>query len=910
MSDAKSPFHRGEKEIQSRLGIQEKMEEKGRRVIRDRIPEKNLEFFAQLPLLTIGTVDECGRPWASVLAGKPGFARAIDPLKLEVRARPVYGDPLNKALIDGADIGALGLDFETRGRFRVNGKIGHLREDEFEIRVRQAFPNCPQYIQARDYDLGDDVETIGEKKAVRRGDTLNRAEAAMIAASDTLFIASQFSAGNDDWSRGVDVSHRGGKPGFVIVAHESLLLFPDYAGNCMFSTLGNIQVDPRCGLLFIDFDTGNALQLTGEAEILWEPEHVCRFPGAERVVSFQVDEKIHVEHALPITWRFQGFHPVLGTLETDGLEEPAPAPRAPMTLKSVNVSMPKEVPHDGKTVTTGIFKERVEGRVMLRRLNLEGDGQADLWGHGGAFRAVYAYSHENYDYWARELGRDDFAIGQLGENFTVEGMLDDEVCVGDVFRIGGALVEVSQPRIPCYKLALKMGIGGFQNRFLESGRVGFYFRVLEEGEVGAGDDVVLVNRDSRGMTVREVSDLLYFDKENLEATRQALYIPALSHGWKGSFAERLAKAETSPEGRKGLRSFVVERKEPESETITSFHLVPEDGAPLPGFLPGQFLTLELDIPGQPRPVIRTYSLSDSPNPEYYRLSIKRESTPADEPDLPAGLSSNYFHDQVEVGTTLRVGAARGKFHLDQDSERAVVLLSGGVGLTPMISMLNAIVPSDAARPVWLVHGTRNGREHAMGAHVRRLAVENENVHVHIRYSQPGADDVEGRDYDSRGRVDMALLKQVLPFDDYDFFLCGPTPFMRSLFCGLLSLGMSESRIHYEFFGPGSMLTEESKPAGLVEVPTAEAELTGGAQVTFARSGVTASWDPACESILDLAERQGLNLAYSCRSGICHTCMCELTEGEVEYLDDPLDPPGPGRVLICCSTPKTNLVLEA
>ena len=854
-------------------------------------------------------MDECGRPWASVLAGKPGFARAIDPLKLEVRARPVYGDPLNKALIDGADIGALGLDFETRGRFRVNGKIAHLREDAFEIRVMQAFPNCPQYIQARDYDLGDDIETIGEKKTVRRGDTLSRVEAAMIAGSDTLFIASQFSEGDDDWSRGVDVSHRGGKPGFVIVAHESLLLFPDYAGNCMFSTLGNIQVDPRCGLLFIDFDTGNALQLTGEAEILWEPEHVCRFPGAERVVSFQVEEKIHVERALPMTWRFQGFHPVFEKLETHGMEEPAPEPRAPMTLKSVSISMPKEVPHDGKTVTTGIFKERVEGRVMLRRLNLEGDGQADLWGHGGAFRAVYAYSHENYDYWARELGRDDFAIGQFGENFTVEGMLDDEVCVGDVFRIGDALVEVSQPRIPCYKLALKMGIEGFQNRFLESGRVGFYFRVLEEGEVGAGDEVVLVKRDSSGMTVREISDLLYFDKENLEATRQALHIPALSHGWKGSFAKRLAKAETSTEDRKGLRSFVVERKEPESETITSFYLVPQDGAPLPGFLPGQFLTLELDIPGQPRPVIRTYSLSDSPNPEFYRLSIKREPAPADEPDLPAGLSSNHFHDQVEVGTTLRVGAPRGKFHLDSDSERAVVLLSGGVGLTPMISMLNAIVQSDASRPVWFVHGTRNGREHAMGAHVRRLAEENENVHVHIRYSQPDPDNVEGRDYDSRGRVDMALLKQVLPFDDYDVFICGPTPFMRSLYCGLLSLGMSESRIHYEFFGPGAMLTEESKPAGPVEVATAEAELTGGTQVTFARSGVTASWDPTCESILDLAERQGLNLPYSCRSGICHTCMCELIEGEVEYLDEPLDEPDPGHILICCSRPRSNVVIE-
>ena len=270
---------------------------------------------------------------------------------------------------------------------------------------------------------------------------------------------------------------------------------------------------------------------------------------------------------------------------------------------------------------------------MLRRLNLEGDGQADLWGHGGAFRAVYAYPFENYAYWERELGRSDFTNGQFGENLTVEGMLDDEICVGDVFRIGGALVEVSQPRIPCYKLAIKMGIDGFQNRFLQSGKVGFYFRVLEEGEVGPGDAIELVRRDPRRLTVTEVSNLLFFDKDNLDATRQALQIPALSHGWKGSFQERLAKAETSAQGRRRFRDFVVDRKEPESETITSFYLVPEDGAALPESEPGQFLTFELDIPGQKKPVIRTYSLSDSPNPEYYRVSIKREPAPPGQPDL-------------------------------------------------------------------------------------------------------------------------------------------------------------------------------------------------------------------------------------------------------------------------------------
>ena len=488
-------------------------------------------------------------------------------------------------------------------------------------------------------------------------------------------------------------------------------------------------------------------------------------------------------------------------------------------------------------------------------------------------------------------------------------MLDDEICVGDVFRIGGALVEVSQPRIPCYKLAIKMGIDGFQNRFLQSGKVGFYFRVLEEGEVGAGDAIELVRRDPRRLTVAEVSNLLFFDKDDLDAARQALQIPALSHGWKGSFQERLAKAETSAPGRRGFRDFIVDRKEPESETITSFYLVPEDGAALPEFEAGQFLTFELDITGQKKPVIRTYSLSDSPNPGYYRVSIKRELAPVDQPDAPPGLSSNYFHDRVELGTKLRVGAPRGKFHLDQESERAIVLLSGGVGLTPMVAMMNAVVRSGSRRPVWFVHGVRNGREHAMGELARRTAAENDNIHVHIRYSDPDPDDVEGHDYDSRGRVDIPALKRLLPFDDYDFYLCGPPPFMKSLYCGLLSLGVAEARIHYEFFGPGAILQDDAEPAGQGEMPPAEAELVGGIQVAFARSGLTVGWDPACGSILVLAEWQGLSPDYSCRSGICHTCISDLTKGEVEYLEEPLDQPGPGQVLICCARPKTSLVIE-
>jgi len=212
-----------------------------------------------------------------------------------------------------------------------------------------------------------------------------------------------------------------------------------------------------------------------------------------------------------------------------------------MKLLSVNVSRPREVAHGSETVTTGIFKEPVEGRVLLKTLNLDGDGQADLVGHGGVYKAAYAYSVENYEYWKRELRRPDLTFGQFGENFTVEGMLEDEVHIGDVFRVGGALVEVTQPRVPCYKLGIKMGVRGFEKQFLASCRVGFYLRVLEEGEVGAGDALDLVTTDPERITVREMCHLLYFDPENLEGARKALCISALSPGWRQSFEQRLAR---------------------------------------------------------------------------------------------------------------------------------------------------------------------------------------------------------------------------------------------------------------------------------------------------------------------------------------------------------------------------------
>ncbi len=582
-----------------------------------------------------------------------------------------------------------------------------------------------------------------------------------------------------------------------------------------------------------------------------------------------------------------------------------------MKVVSVNVSPAKEVLYLGRTVTTGIFKEPVRGRVMVRRLNIDGDDQADRRVHGVGFdMAIYVYPVEHYAFWARELGRDGFPYGQFGDNLTVEGLSEDTVRIGDTFRVGGTLLQVTQPRIPCYKLTMRMEEGpDFPARFQETGRMGFYCRVLEEGEVSAGDSIELVEGDNGAVTIAEFIRVYLYEAHEPASLTRVLASRFLSEPWRMYLKKMLKKAEPvrGPHGWEGFRAFVVESKVAESETITSFYLKPQDGEPLPPYMPGQFLTFRLSMPEHPTPVTRTYSLSDSPNRrDYYRVSIKRLPAPADPPGLPPGLSSNYFHDHVQPGARLCAKAPRGKFYLDPSDTMPVVLLSGGVGLTPMISMLNAIVESGSKRPVWFVHGTRDGREHAMGAHIRRMAVENANVNVHVSYSQPRPEDSEGGDYDSRGYVNIDLLKRVLPPAAYDFYVCGPPPFMKSLYNGLLKWGVAETRIYYEFFGPVSALKEGAEAASKrAVVSESTAELT----VSFAKAGVTARWDPSLENILDLAEAQGLRPPFSCRTGICHTCSSKLSEGEVEYVTEPLDMPDPGCVLICVSKPKTNLVIE-
>ncbi|MEO0971890.1 MAG: MOSC domain-containing protein [Pseudomonadota bacterium] len=952
MTGSGSPFHAGEKAVQTRAGVAESAELLGRRMIQPQMAPAHRLFLAHDPVLVVATTDAEQRPWASLVLGESGYLATPEAGLLVVERDPSIdgADPLDASLSQGRPIGTLAIDFETRTRARQNGRIADTSATGFTVEVDEAYGNCDMYIQARapssppaapadapaphpasPAPAAARAQTPPSAPLATKTQTLSREDAVLIADADTFFIATQATDENDQVAS-LDASHRGGMPGFVLVAHESLLLFPDYPGNNMYNTLGNLALDERAGLLFVDFAEGTTLQLTGKGQLHWEAHHVSRFPGAQRVIAFTIDEVRRREHAFVAPWQFGDYSPVFSTLPTPPLVPP-PADFPAMRLRAVNLAMPRVVEGKGREVSTGIFKQPVRTPVALQRLNLAGDGQADLWGHGGSFRAVYAYPHEHYTYWAQSLGREDFASGQFGENFTIEGVDEDLVYVGDVFRVGTALVEVSQPRIPCFKLALKMGIDGFEQTFLNSGRVGFYFRVLEPGTVGAGDSFTLVGRDPAGMSVRRMSSLLFFETDDLDGARQALSIRALAHGWKGSFEERLAQAQAAREAQgaaPALRPFRVSRKERESDTITSFYLTPADGAATEPFHPGQFLPFALTLADDDgdAPVIRTYSLSDSPGKAHYRVSIKREPAPLETPDVPPGRASNYFHDEVAVGSVLQVGTPSGEFVLDPHarSERAIVLVSAGVGLTPMLSMLNSLVEASTQRAIWFVHGARNGGEHAFGDHVRQLAARYDNVHVHVRYSAPRAQDRMGQDYDSRGRVDMALLKSILPFDDYEFYMVGPTPFMRDLYRGLASFGIARSRIHYEFFGPASALEApgEHEAGGEVGAANADVRSNAGAgsasdaadavtapqSVRFARSGVDAQWTPGtANTLLELAEASGLQPPHSCRSGVCQTCRCRLLEGEVSYAQAPLAAPASGEVLVCIARPTSPVVLD-
>ena len=543
MSVEASPFHAGEQNVQERLGVRD-IEDWARKVVRDHLPDDHRAFHTAQPFLVAAARDSKDRPWVTLLVGPEDFITSPNPRSLAIAARLAAGDALEGALTPGADIGLLGIELATRRRNRVNGRIGESENDVIAFAVEQSFGNCPQYIREREWRRVDG-EAPG-KPSTRS--SLAASQRDWIASADTFFIASGYRGEGESPAFGMDASHRGGDPGFVEVESGNRLIFPDYAGNNHYNTIGNLTLDPRVGLLFVDFASGSLLQLTGGAAIDWDSQALARFPGARRLIAIEIDEVVELPSAVPLRWD--------------------------------------------------------------------------------------------------------------------------------------------------------------------------------------------------------------------------------------------ASAES-------VRSLRLIEKIRESDEVTSFVFEARDAGPLPVHEAGQHLPIEIHVPGHELPIRRTYSLSGPPSSERYRISVKRETK---------GLVSRHLHDAIEPGAILETRKPAGDFMMSC-STCPVALVSAGVGLTPMVSMLHAFAAEEGDRPVWFIHGARDGAHHPLAQEVRDLTAGRSNVTLHVAYSKPRDEDEIGTACDSVGRVDGELLSSLIDNSETHYFLCGPTGFMAGVQGELEAHGVPSAQIHTETFGP-------------------------------------------------------------------------------------------------------------
>jgi ferredoxin-NADP reductase/MOSC domain-containing protein YiiM len=547
-------------------------------------------------------------------------------------------------------------------------------------------------------------------------------------------------------------------------------------------------------------------------------------------------------------------------------------------------------------------------------LNLDGDGQGDLAGHGGEQRAVFVYQIESYRYWQEHLKRTDFVHGQFSENFTIEGLPDDAVCIGDRYQIGSALFEVTQPRVTCYRVGIRMNEPRMPALLTSTGRPGFYFRVLQQGEVGAGDEIMKVGEAKERMTVSEINALLYSPNHSRDRLERALRIEALSPGWRWSFDALLQTRTTeAASGNAGLapgaaahpaapgfRTLAVTTIEQESADVLSLTMQSPDGRPLETALPGQYVVLRLQPSVGRPPIFRSYSLSGPLSTERYRISVKVE---------PNGAAGTYLREHARPGYGLDVSSPRGSFIL-QPGGRPVVLLSAGIGSTPVLAMLYALAAASSTRQVLWLHGARDRQHHPFAAEVRRLMLALTHGRSYVCYSRPGSRDRMGADFDATGHLSRSVLDEVGVPQEGEVYLCGPSRFMADMKEALATLGVPPDRIHVEPFNGSESITP-----GVVGTATRTPHLLKddahtGPLVSFARSGIAAHWKAsAYQSILELAEACDVPVRWSCRTGVCHTCESGLVSGVVVYGPEPLEKPAEGNLLICCSQPIRDVVID-
>ncbi len=673
-----SPWHSGETELQRSVGVAERMAAVGSKVIRNFMPDQHRSFFEQQPFLVIAAVDAAGDPWVTLVEAKHGLAHSPHPQTLQINQLPTTGDPVGAALAVGDGMGMLGIELSTRRRNRVNGCVVAHTGNSLTLQVEHSFGNCPQYIQIRNFSFAAEPSSVyaGQVEAMT---ALDADAAAMVRAADTFFVASYLDldrgVGGDKPRRQVDASHRGGKPGFVRVDGQ-VLSIPDFAGNLHFNTLGNLLRNPRAGMVFVDFATGDMVQLTGRTELVLEGAEVRAFQGAERLWRLHVEKVVRRRAALKLRWTLDAFSP--------------------------------------NALMTGSWEEAAARQ------------QAD----------------------------------------------------------------------------------------------------------------------------------------------------ALRSTW---------------------RRFRIARVEPESATIKSFYLEPTDGAGLALFKAGQHLPVRLALEPGAKSSIRTYTLSAAPSDGHYRISVKRD-----------GAFSHFLHGQLGVGDTIEARAPAGDFVVDAHARRPLVLLSAGVGITPMLAMLRSVVyeglRTRRMRKTFFVHAARAQAERAFDTELQELQRRGGAAIVVLHVlSQPETQAVQGRDYAHKGRIDVVYLKSVLPLDDYDFYLCGPSAFTQDLYDGLRTLRIADDRLHAEQFGPSTLRRTQDSSIARDRPPPAPPATTA-VPVLFARSLKEARWQPGGGSLLEMAEARGLNPEFSCRSGSCGTCKTTLLAGQVSYTTPPGMHLEADEVLICCSVP--------
>jgi ferredoxin-NADP reductase/MOSC domain-containing protein YiiM/ferredoxin len=588
------------------------------------------------------------------------------------------------------------------------------------------------------------------------------------------------------------------------------------------------------------------------------------------------------------------------------------------TLVSVNVGMPQDVAWQGRTVHTGVWKRPASGPRMVRRLNVDGDGQGDLGGHGGEQRAVLVYQLDSYRHWQKHLSRDDLEPGHFGENFTVDGLPDVEVCIGDRYRIGNAVFEVTQPRVTCYRVGMRLEEPRMAALLVSHGRPGFYLRVLTEGAVEAGDEITKLEPGPEAMTVAETSALLYLPGHPRDQLERALRIKALSPGWRGSFEALLAEGKSGSGGNVGLsavaaspppawpgfRRLRIDEVKTESDTVQSYTLSAVDGRALPAALAGQFITVRLARAGADPALIRTYSLSGAPGAADYRISVKREVD---------GAASGWLHEHAVPGLELDVAAPRGVFTLT-DGTGPVVLLSAGVGATPVLAMLYQLVATGSPRRVWWLQGARNSTDRLFTDEVGRLLARLPGAEHRVCFSRPLSVDRLGIDYSDAGRLSAKLIQSLDLPSDTSAYVCGPTAFMDDMVRALTDGGLAATRVHTEAFGALAGMTPGVVSGGSGRAPHQPDEGRVGegpvrVSVSFSRSGLTVPWREDGPTLLELAEACDVPVRWSCRTGVCHNCETASLSGEVAYDPAPVEEPAPGNVLLCCSRPQTDVVLD-